>query len=56
MKAGEKLESVCNIGMEQGYCLEVISSLEKVAGKKLNIINAPRRAGDPAKLFASTED
>ncbi|MEK7652183.1 MAG: UDP-glucose 4-epimerase GalE [Patescibacteria group bacterium] len=56
MKAGEKLESVYNIGSGAGFTvLEVISSLEKVAEKKLNIINAPRRAGDPAKLVASTE-
>lgn len=32
--------------------LEVIKSVKKVSGKDFKVINAPKRAGDPAKLIA----
>jgi UDP-glucose 4-epimerase len=56
MKIGEKLESAYNIGSGTGFTvLEVVTTLEKVTGKKLSIKNAARREGDPAKLVASIE-
>ncbi len=45
-----------NLGNGHGYSVkEVIQSVEKVTGKKLPYESAPRRAGDPARLVASSE-
>jgi len=33
---------------------EVISAIERVSGKKVTIIEKPRRAGDPASLYANS--
>ncbi len=45
-----------NIGSSEGTTvLEVISACEKAADKKIKWEYAPRRAGDPAKLIASSE-
>ena len=56
MKNQEKLEVTYNIGSGIGFTvLEVVAAVEKVSGKKMNIKYAPRRAGDPAKLVASSE-
>ncbi|MEW8971519.1 MAG: UDP-glucose 4-epimerase GalE [Mesobacillus sp.] len=45
-----------NLGNGQGYSVkEVIDTCEKVTGKKANVIIAERRAGDPARLVASSE-
>jgi UDP-glucose 4-epimerase len=42
-----------NCGYGHGYSVrEVLATVERVAGKKLNVILAPRRAGDPAILVA----
>jgi UDP-glucose 4-epimerase len=42
-----------NCGYGHGYSVrEVLATVEKVTGKKLNTIQAPRRAGDPAVLVA----
>ena len=42
-----------NCGYGHGYSVrEVIAMVEKVAGRKINTIQAPRRAGDPAALVA----
>ncbi len=42
-----------NCGYGHGYSVrEVIAMVEKVAGKKLNTILSPRRAGDPPALVA----
>ncbi len=47
---------VFNLGSGNGYSnKQVIEAVEKVTGKKLNIIDAPRRDGDPAKLLASNK-
>lgn len=44
---------VFNVGYGRGYSVkEVISSIEKVTGQKLNVIEAERRKGDPPALIA----
>ena len=44
---------VFNVGYGRGYSVkEVISSVERVTGKKLKTIEAPRREGDPPVLIA----
>ena len=43
-----------NLGTERGYSVrEVIATCEKVTGKPIPTIEAPRRAGDPPRLVAS---
>lgn len=43
-----------NLGSEQGYSVrEVIAACEKVSGKPIKVMEAPRRAGDPPRLVAS---
>ena len=45
-----------NLGNGNGYSVrEVIAMAEKVSAKKMPLIEAPRRAGDPAQLVASSE-
>lgn len=45
-----------NCGYGHGYSVrEVIDSVERVSGKKLNIVFEPRRAGDPPALIARSE-
>ncbi|WP_445491764.1 UDP-glucose 4-epimerase GalE [Niallia sp. 03133] len=45
-----------NLGNGNGFSVkEVIDTCEKVTGRKANIEYADRRAGDPAKLVASSE-
>lgn len=47
---------VLNLGSENGHSVfEVINAAEKVTGKKINYKIAPRRAGDPDKLVASSK-
>jgi UDP-glucose 4-epimerase len=47
---------VANCGYGHGYSVrEVISSVEKIAGIKLNVREEPRRAGDPPSLIARAE-
>ena len=44
---------VFNCGRGEGYSVrEVIQAVEEVAGAKLNVVEAARRAGDPPKLIA----
>ncbi len=46
------ISDVFNIGYGRGYSnLEVIKMIEKVGGKKLNVVIASRRAGDPAIIY-----
>jgi len=48
-------QNIYNIGSETGFTVkEVISACEKVVGKKINVIESQRRAGDPAVLVASS--
>ncbi len=45
-----------NCGYGHGYSVrEVINAVEKVHGHPLNVIEEPRRAGDPPLLVANTE-
>lgn len=44
-----------NLGNGSGYSVnEVIETSRKVTGRSIEIINAPRRAGDPSKLVADS--
>jgi UDP-glucose 4-epimerase len=45
-----------NLGNGDGYSVrEVISTCEKVTGKKIPVIEKPRRAGDPPRLVAAAD-
>jgi UDP-glucose 4-epimerase len=47
---------VANVGYGHGYSVrEVLSSVEKIAGLKLDVREEPRRAGDPPSLVARCE-
>jgi len=47
---------IANCGYGHGYSVrEVISSVEKIAGTRLDVREEPRRAGDPPTLVASAE-
>jgi UDP-glucose 4-epimerase len=47
---------VYNLGSENGFSVrEVIAACERVTGKKLQVIEEPRRAGDSAVLVATSE-
>lgn len=47
---------ILNLGVGRGISvLEMVQACEKVVGKKLNYDFAPRRAGDPGFLIASSE-
>ena len=46
---------VYNLGSEKGFSvLEIIKAAEKAAGRSIDYEMAPRRAGDPATLIASS--
>ena len=53
----EKLDAYCgciNLGTGIGTSVkEIITAAEEVSGKKCPIVYTPRRAGDPARLFAN---
>jgi UDP-glucose 4-epimerase len=52
LRAGGK-SLVANVGYGHGYSVrEVLSSVEKIAGLKLDVREEPRRAGDPPSLIA----
>ena len=45
-----------NLGNGDGYSVrQVISACEKITGKKIPVVEKPRRPGDPPKLIASAE-
>jgi len=47
--------TIVNCGYGRGYSVnEVIQSVERVSGKKLNVKLGARRAGDPAQLIADS--
>lgn len=48
--------SACfNLGNESGYSVhQVIDTVERVTATKVNVVDAPRRAGDPARLVANS--
>jgi UDP-glucose 4-epimerase len=48
--------AVYNMGNGNGYSVkEVVSVSEEVTGKAIKMVPGPRRAGDPARLVASSE-
>jgi UDP-glucose 4-epimerase len=48
--------TVANVGYGHGYSVrQVLSSVEKIAGLKLDVREEPRRAGDPPSLIAKCE-
>lgn len=52
---GSKQAETYNLGNGVGYSVkEVIQTCENVTGKKANVVLADRRAGDPARLVASS--
>ncbi|AQX55573.1 UDP-glucose 4-epimerase GalE [Priestia flexa] len=54
--ANETKTATYNLGNGLGYSVkEVIDTCERVTGKKANVVMADRRAGDPARLVASSE-
>ncbi len=54
MAGGES--RVYNLGNGQGFSVrEVIDTIEQVSGKPVPCVEAPRRAGDPARLVASSD-
>ena len=47
---------IYNLGNGEGYSVkEVIQVAEKVTGKKIAVIESPRRPGDPSRLIASSQ-
>jgi UDP-glucose 4-epimerase len=55
LRAGAK-SLVANCGYGHGYSVrEVLSSVEKIAGVKLDVREEPRRAGDPPELIAKVD-
>ena len=56
IKKLDEFTGFLNLGTGIGTSVkEIISAAEKVSGKKCNVEEAPRRAGDPAVLYASNE-
>jgi UDP-glucose 4-epimerase len=56
LRAGGK-SLVANVGYGHGYSVrEVLSSVEKIAGLKLDVREEPRRAGDPPSLIAKCDN
>ncbi len=52
----DKRSDFFNLGNGRGFSVkEVIDTVEKVTGKKVPVVDAPRRKGDPAVLVASSE-
>lgn len=45
-----------NLGVGKGYSnLEILTTIEKITGKKVPFVVHPRRPGDPAKIFADNK-
>ena len=43
-----------NLGSERGYSVrEVISTCERITGRKIPVVESPRRSGDPPRQVAS---
>ncbi|MDH5184913.1 MAG: hypothetical protein OEX12_13605 [Gammaproteobacteria bacterium] len=46
---------VYNMGNGQGYSIrDVINTVKKVTGNEFEVVEAPRRDGDPARLIADS--
>ena len=51
-----KISGIYNLGNGNGYSVrEVIESVKKVTGRKVAVVDSPRRPGDPARLVASSK-
>lgn len=56
MESGKIANETYNLGNGAGYSVnEIIESCQQVSGKQATVEYAPRRAGDPATLVASSE-
>jgi UDP-glucose 4-epimerase len=56
LRAGGK-SLIANVGYGHGYSVrEVLSSVEKIAGLRLDVREEPRRAGDPPSLIAKCDN
>ena len=56
----ERIDSIeptaFNLGNGHGYSnREVIAAVERVTGRRVRVVDAPRRPGDPARLVASAD-
>jgi UDP-glucose 4-epimerase len=48
--------TVLNVGYGHGYSVrQVLESVERLAGRRLNVLEEPRRAGDPPALVARAD-
>ena len=53
---GGGASTTLNVGYGRGFSVrEMLRTVEKVAGKALNIVESPRRAGDPPSLVARAD-
>jgi UDP-glucose 4-epimerase len=53
---GGGASTTLNVGYGHGYSVrQVLASVERVSGKRLNVREQPRRAGDPPALIARAE-
>lgn len=53
---GQRSQLVYNLGNGRGFSVrEVIQESSRVTGIDIPVVQAPRRAGDPAELIASSE-
>jgi len=51
-----KESTAINLGVGKGYSnLEIIKAVEDITGKKLNLVEKPRRWGDPDAIYANNE-
>jgi len=49
------ITSLYNLGNSTGFSVrQVIDQVRLVTGKEINVVDAPRRAGDPAVLVADS--
>lgn len=47
-------QSILNLGTKTGYSVrELVTAFEKLSGKNIKVVEAPRRAGDPAIVIAN---
>jgi UDP-arabinose 4-epimerase len=45
--------TACNLGTGQGFSVrEIIAAAERVTGREISVVEAPRRPGDPPRLVA----
>lgn len=53
---GEVLNAIYNLGNSRGYSVrQVIDLAQKISGRAIPIVEAPRRVGDPAILIADSK-